>query len=170
MTTTDPKNRISHDLPAEDDQAIDGHVGGLEELFGKYGVDLGTEDTRRFALVGAGRSVYVKAALAIAQANAQLCPPWVIPLEFTRDVDGADYFDAMERRLNAVLSLVRGAGILCRKEAYEAANAVYDFCKKGAEFNVPGAKDAADELGQNFEKLGSGTGKSDPPSGTGSAG
>ena len=169
MTTTDPKNRISHDPPAEDLQSIDGHVGGLEDLFGKYGVDLGTEDTRRFALVGAGRSVYVKAALAIAQTKSQLCPPWVIPLEFTRDVDGADYFDAMERRLNAVLSLVRGAGILCRKEAYEAANAVYDFCKKGAEFNVPGAKDAADELARNFEGQGVSGAKSGPPSGGGDA-
>ena len=170
MRTTDPKNRISHDLPTEDDQAIDSHVGALEELFGKYGVDLGTEDTRRFALVGAGRSAYVKEGLAIAQTKPQLRPPWVIPQEFARDVDGADYFDAMERRLNALLSLVRGAGILCRKEAYEAANAVYDFCKKGAEFNVPGAKDAADGLGQNFERQGPGTGKSDPPSGTGTAG
>lgn len=46
------------------------------------------------------------------------------------------------------------ASIPSRKEGYQAANAVYDTCKQGATFNLPGAKAAADELGKQFEGRG----------------
>ena len=154
MTTTDPNNRISFEMPPDEGQAIEGHASSLEELLGKHGADLGTENRRRFARAGVGSNVYVKKALVIAQTMPHLCPAAVDPVEFARDVAGADYFDAMERRLLALARRMHDASILCRKEHYQAANAVYDTCKQGATFNLPGAKAAMDDLGQQFEGRG----------------
>ena len=156
MTVTDNNNRISFNMPPEDGSAIEGHTGGLEELLPRYGADLGTEDVRRFAVAGDKSLVYVKEALVVAQTIQGVCPTHLDVVEFARDVAGADYFDAMERRLRALVKLMHDASILCRKEAYQQANAVYDGTKKAAEFNVPGAKAAADSLGRHFEGRGVG--------------
>ena len=154
MTVTDNNNRISFNPDPEKSAAIEGFMGGLEESLGEIGVDLGTEDVRKFAVWSDGSSVYVKTALVLAQTVQGICPPHVDTVEFARDIAGAEYYDAMERRLNALAKLMHGASMLCRKEGYAQANAVYDGAKKAAEFNVPGAKAAADELGQNFANHG----------------
>ena len=151
MAVTDPNNRIDFNPAPETLQAIEGYMAGLEETLGGLGVDLGTEDTRTFARYSDGSVVYVKKALVISQTQPQMCSPWVNPVEFAHDVAGADYYDAMERRLIALTRLVHGAKLLCRKEGYEQAGETYDSTKKAADRNVPGARAAADDLGQQFE-------------------
>ncbi len=167
MTVTDNNNRIRYDIPPDDGAAIDSHTSSLEVLLAKYGADLGTEDVRSFAVAGDKSALYVKDALDVAQTVAGVCPAHVDTEEFARDVAGGDYYDAMERRLLALAKLMHDASILCRKDSYQQANAVYDGCKRAAEFNVPGAKAAADRLGRNFAGRGGGRPKSarKPPAG-----
>ena len=66
MTTTDPNNRVPPDIPPDDGQVIEGHVSALEQMLGKYGADLGTQDRRRFSRAGDGGAVYVKKSLVVA--------------------------------------------------------------------------------------------------------
>lgn len=151
MAMEDPNNRISFDPPPDKLQVIEGLMSGLEQALADLGADLGTENRRKFARAGDGSHVYMKKALVVAQTMPQLCPSVVDPVEFARDVAGADYYDATERRLLAMARRMHDGSLLCRHEGYRASNAVYDGAKTGAEFNVPGAKAVADDLGKQFE-------------------
>ena len=151
MSANDFSNRISPNIPPQDDQAIDGFLTGLETTLASHCVDLGAEDPRTLSRMGDGSFVFVSLALECAQKYPQICPGFLDVAEFARDVAGANYFGGVERRLQAVQALVHGSNLLCRAEAYQAALAIYGAAKSAAKLGVAGAQAVVDLLSPQFE-------------------
>ena len=150
MTTDAFNNRISPQIPPADDQAIEGFLTGLETTLASHCVDIGSEDPRGFARMGDKSFVWVGEALECAEANPALCPGFLDVVEFKRDVDGATYFTSVERRLEALLHLVRSSNLLCRHDAYKAGLTFYSSAQNGVKVNLPGAKAVVARLSPQF--------------------
>ena len=151
MTTKDNSNRISFEMPPEDDTAIQGCVGGLETTLASHCVDIGSDDPRTYAKMTDKNFVWVNLVLETSDAHPELCPGFLDRVEFAKDVAGANYFTSLEHRLEAVLALVRSSNLLCRYEAYQAALAFYASAKHAAKLGMAGAQAVVDLLAPHFE-------------------
>ena len=154
MTIKDNSNRISFDMPSNDDAAIESFVKGLETTLASYCVDIGDDDPRTYARMTDDNFVWVNLVLESAEARPDLCPGFMDRTEFARDVTGAAYFTSLEHRLEAVLALVRSSNLLCRFESYQAALAFYASAKHAAKIGIAGAQAIVDRLSPYFESRG----------------
>lgn len=101
----------------------------------------------------------ISKALAYAEANPQLVPPYLDVPEFRKDFNLALTLQAILQISTPLQESIADTARAAGHEAYRAALVFYQTAQQAAELNVPGADTIADDLGERF----AGQGTTTPP-------
>ncbi len=119
-----------------------------------------TKDVHRgLQSLTSGNEPFVSKALAYAEANPQLVPPYLDVPEFRKDFNLALTLQAILQISTPLQESIEDTARAVGHEAYRAALVFYKTAQQAAELNVPGADTIADDLGERF----AGQGTTTPP-------
>ena len=150
-------NRISLTLPDADGTELQAALKMLQDKLMPLLVDLSPQDRRELPKMGDKTLAFVGKALDYAQANPQLCPPYLDVPEFQKDMASVQMLQSLLRPLAQAADIVDDSLMLAGSEAYAAALVFYQSGKSAARSKVLGAATIADDLGARFPGRSTGT-------------
>lgn len=150
-------NRVSIDISAEDQQAIEDALTTLKNKLQPYLHPLTPQDRKELPKMNDGTAPFVTKALEYANSNSSFVPAFMSTGELKKDVDAVNTLTRYLRRVEEIRDLLDDTVMLAGSEAYVAALAFYNAVKLGARMNISGAGPIYEDLKKRFVKQGNST-------------
>src|SRR5262245_39718966 len=119
--------------------------------------NLTTEERRSIARIGTRGIAFVHKAVAIAEQNPQILPPFLNLEQMREDSDLLDKLTAILLGLDQLRKQLDDTAVFLGGQAYAAARSVYVYAASAG----PALKTATEELGHHFARKGNGAAKPD---------
>jgi len=143
-------NRISIQISAEDQQAIEQALDTLKTRLQPYLRSLTPQDRRELPKMNDRSVAFVNKSLEYAEGNTTLVPAFLDVAELRKDLEAVDALTQFRRQVEEIYTLVDDTVMLAGSEAYVAALAFYNSVKLGARMNIPGALPVYEDLRERF--------------------
>ena len=148
---------ISAQLSAEDVQTIKGALATIKSKL-PFLINLTTEERKKTFKIGPNSLSFVQNSLTAAKNNPAILPASFGVEEFESDVNLFAVLTEVNTAVEQLASQIDDTRVAVGGEAMNEANQVYSYVKSAAKI-TPGLKPVADQLGERFQKSGSGNGE-----------
>ena len=148
------ENRISLKISPDVDAAIRSAIDALNTNLTPLLISLTKEQRKALSKMDNDSIPFVSDALAYAEKEPKFAPPSVDVPELKIDFAAVTTLHDYETLLNPIMSGIDDAKMLSGYEAYKASRSIYKTLKQAADENVPGAKDAYENLSKRFKGQG----------------
>jgi hypothetical protein len=111
---------------------------------------LSPDERRAYARMGDKSVPFVEKAMAYAETNPNLVPPYLQVAEFKKDLELVKALTRMMQPLHSLVEAIDDTMMVAGNESYSAALVFYNSAKRAADAGVQGTQSIVNDLKQRF--------------------
>lgn len=146
------ENKISFILTDQEKTLIGQHITGIASILGPKLITLKVAERKSLAKMKDGRVAFVKKAIFHGKSKPLIVPQFANLSELEIDFNAVDILNNFYIPLATILSQISDSMMLSGVEAFQMARTIYTMSEMGAKLNIPGAKEAYEDLKVLFER------------------